>query len=178
MCRSIDRSCACQNSFTMLPAAEAGRCRTHWKRTRCCNWTWKAISPVRLASRLFGLAHTVTVTTIPIASERWGIEAHYLAARAEALLVQAPPGAMWYVNAALLEKALQAGFDWIAFLHENGCRVAAWTLDADQPDHLNRAAVLIKAGLDAITTNMPEELKQQLAGAARANRVDPEPSPG
>jgi hypothetical protein len=30
----------------------------------------------------------------PLASERWGIEAHYLAARAEALLVQAPPGAM------------------------------------------------------------------------------------
>jgi glycerophosphoryl diester phosphodiesterase len=102
----------------------------------------------------------------PLSSERWGPDGDYLADRAEALLVQAAPGAMWYVNAQLLIKALHAGFDWINFLHENGSRVAAWTLDAGQSNHVAWAKSLAAAGVDAITTNTPIQLAQELQAAA------------
>jgi glycerophosphoryl diester phosphodiesterase len=99
----------------------------------------------------------------PLSSEQWGPEAAYLAARAEALLVQAPQGVMWFINAALLVKALHAGFDWINFLHENGSRVAAWTLDAVQPDQVAWAVILAAAGVDAITSNTPAQLAVKLS---------------
>ncbi len=54
----------------------------------------------------------------PLSNQRWGNDGAYFAARAEALYHQAPPGAAWYLNAWLLEKALDAGFDWIGFLHQ------------------------------------------------------------
>jgi glycerophosphoryl diester phosphodiesterase len=98
----------------------------------------------------------------PLASERWGTDAAYFAARAEALLMQAPAGAMWYLRAALLWDVLQSGFDWIAFLHQNGSRAAAWTLDAGQPEHETMAARLAEAGIDAITTNTPDRLERVL----------------
>ena len=45
----------------------------------------------------------------PVALRRWGSTAEYLALRLEILLRQAPPGALWYVRAGLLEKCLDAG---------------------------------------------------------------------
>ena len=89
----------------------------------------------------------------PLATRRWGPAADYLAARAEALWTQAPPGVIWYIHAGLLTRALDDGFDWIAHLHARGAQVDAWTLDADQPGHLDIARRLIAAGVDRITTN-------------------------
>jgi glycerophosphoryl diester phosphodiesterase len=98
----------------------------------------------------------------PLSAERWGTNADYFAARAEALLLQAPTGAMWYLRAALLRDVLQTGFDWIDFLHQNGSRVAAWTLDAGQSDHETLAVWLAETGIDAITTNTPDRLERVL----------------
>ena len=100
----------------------------------------------------------------PLASWRWGETADYLAARAEALWAQAPSGALWYIAARLLARALDDGFDWIADLHRRGAQVAAWTLDASQPEQAALARRLAALGVDRITTNEPSALARQLEG--------------
>ena len=98
----------------------------------------------------------------PLAVQRWGSEKDYFAARAEALLLQAPLRANWYINAGLLELAHEAGFDWIDFIHQyGGGQVAAWTLDADRIALTER---LIDAGVDLVTTNQAAALSARLNG--------------
>jgi glycerophosphoryl diester phosphodiesterase len=99
----------------------------------------------------------------PLALTRWGAPADYLAARAEALWTQAPV-AMWYIRGALLARALDDGFDWIAWLHDRGAQVTAWTLDASHAHQLDLARVLAKAGVDRITTNDAGALARALTG--------------
>ena len=98
----------------------------------------------------------------PLSMARWGPPAAYLAARAEALWAQAPAGAAWYIDAALLAQALDDGFDWIAHLHELGAEVDAWTLDAHKPERLALASRLAATGIDRITTNNAPALSQAL----------------
>lgn len=98
----------------------------------------------------------------PLATRRWGESADYLAARAEALWTQAPAGAIWYINARLLDQALGDGFDWIADLHARGCQVDAWTLDAHRPEQAALARRLTEHGVDRITTNDAPALAQAL----------------
>ena len=98
----------------------------------------------------------------PLASRRWGSTADYLAARAEALWIQAPSDAIWYINARLLARALDDGFDWIADLHRRGAQVDAWTLDPDRPKHVALARRLAALGVDRITTNDAPALAQVL----------------
>ncbi len=88
----------------------------------------------------------------PLAQRRWGAPADYLAARADALWAQAPVG-VWYIRAAMLARGLDEGFDWIAWLHERGAQVVAWTLDADRPHQLDLARQMAALGVDRITTN-------------------------
>jgi hypothetical protein len=98
----------------------------------------------------------------PLSSRRWGSTADYLAARAEALWVQAPSGAVWYISAWLLGRALDDGFDWIADLKRRGAQIAAWTLDPDRPGHVALAQRLAGHGVDRITTNDAPALAQTL----------------
>jgi glycerophosphoryl diester phosphodiesterase len=98
----------------------------------------------------------------PLASRVWGPPADYLAARAEALAVQVPTGVTWYLRASLLARALDDGFDWIAFLHARGALVAAWTLDAAQPHQVALARRLARLGVDRITTNDAPRLAEAL----------------
>jgi len=100
----------------------------------------------------------------PLGTYRWGSPADYLAARAEALWVQCPPGAIWYINAWLLARALDEGFDWIADLHSRGAEVDAWTLDPDRPDKIALAQRMIEHRIDRITTNDAPTLAQALGG--------------
>ena len=103
----------------------------------------------------------------PMASRRWGSAADYLAARAEALYAQVPSGMIWYIHAGLLEKALDDGFDWIAYLHANNAQIDAWTLDAHRPEHVALARKLIAQGVDRITTNNAPALAQGLGVTER-----------
>ncbi len=89
----------------------------------------------------------------PLSVRRWGTTAEYLAARAGILAHQAPKSAAWYIHAPLLARALDDGFNWIDYLHRQGARVDAWTLDADHAGHVALARRLIEAGVDLITTN-------------------------
>lgn len=98
----------------------------------------------------------------PLASRRWGPPAAYLAARAEALAAQAPAGGVWYIDAHLLARVLEDGFDWVGYLHTHGVQVTAWTLDPDRPGHLDLARRLIEVGVDRITTNDPPGLAAAL----------------
>jgi glycerophosphoryl diester phosphodiesterase len=102
----------------------------------------------------------------PLASQRWGRPADYLAARAEALWLQASAVAVWYINARLLGRALDEGFDWIAYLHERGAQVAAWTLDPDNPEAVVLARRLAERGVDRITTNDAPAMARALGGGA------------
>lgn len=99
----------------------------------------------------------------PLAIQRWGEAADYLAARAEALWAQAPSGAIWYIRAKLLARALAEGFDWIADLHRRGTQVDAWTLNPDRPAEVELARQLVAAGVDRITTDDAPALAQTLA---------------
>jgi len=60
---------------------------------------------------------------------------------------------VWYIRALLLARALDDGFDWIAYLHTRSALVDAWTLDVDKTGHVELAQRLISAGVDCITTN-------------------------
>ena len=104
----------------------------------------------------------------PLSSRRWGEPAAYLEARAEALWVQAPPELIWYISADLLEQSLDAGFDWIAYLHDRGVEVDAWTLDPHDPAEVALARRLVAAGVDRITSNDPDGLASFLGGLAGA----------
>lgn len=101
----------------------------------------------------------------PLSTRRWGPAADYLAARAEALWNQAPAGAIWYIDAALLGQALDDGFDWIAYLHNLGAEVDAWTLDAHRPERVALANRLAAAGVDRITTNNAPALSRLVEAA-------------
>ena len=98
----------------------------------------------------------------PLSTRLWGPPAAYLAARAEALGAQVPDGTAWYICASLLSRVLDQGFDWIAYLHARGSQVDAWTLDADQPDHVALARKLVSIGIDRITTNDAPHLAKML----------------
>lgn len=89
----------------------------------------------------------------PLSARRWGAPADYLAARAEALLAQAPCCDVWYIRAQLLARVLSEGFDWVAYLHERGIKVDVWTLDASRSGDVALAQSLISKGVDRITTN-------------------------
>jgi len=98
----------------------------------------------------------------PLSAYRWGSLRDYFAARAAALLVQAPEGCDWFIRAEVLKMALEAGFDWIDFLHQCGSAVDAWTIDVDQRGHIDLARDLVGHGIDALTTDTPARLADVL----------------
>lgn len=98
----------------------------------------------------------------PLSAFQWGPLRDYFAARAESLLVQAPKGCEWFIRADLLKMALDAGFDWINFLHQNGSTVDAWTIDVEQPGQIKLAQTLVQHGVDKLTTDMPSQLVKHL----------------
>ena len=95
----------------------------------------------------------------PLAVQRWGKSSEYFEARAETLLQQVPAGITWFINAQLLDEAIDAGFNWIKYLQENGNTVDAWTLDMDRADLASRMS---ESGVDFITTNQLIEMAAHL----------------
>ena len=77
------------------------------------------------------------------------------------MLHQVPQAVVWYVQAGLLKRAFDAGFDWISFLHQHGSQVAAWTLDLV---HIDLVRFLIEKEVDFITTNQAYQLSEQMDG--------------
>lgn len=98
----------------------------------------------------------------PLSAYEWGPLGDYFAARAGALLVQAPKGCEWFIRADLLKMAYDAGFDWIDFLHQNGSAVDGWTIDVTQPEQVELARFLVAHGVDKLTTDTPARLAVQL----------------
>jgi len=98
----------------------------------------------------------------PLAAYQWGTMGDYFAARASALLVQAPRGCEWYIRAEILQLALDAGFDYIDFLHKQDSKVDGWTIDVTQPEQVVLAQFLVDRGLDELTTDRPSDLAARL----------------
>ncbi len=94
-----------------------------------------------------------------MAAQKWGKPGEYFALRAEALLYQVPKGTTWFINADLLSTALDAGFNWIETLKENGSKVDAWTIDIDRK---NMAIRLLAEEIDFITSNDAVLLEREL----------------
>jgi glycerophosphoryl diester phosphodiesterase len=95
----------------------------------------------------------------PLAVQRWGKLSDYFEARAETLLQQVPAGITWFINAQLLDEAMNAGFNWIEYLQETANTVNAWTLDMDRAE---LAARMAESGVDYITTNQLPEMAAHL----------------
>lgn len=95
----------------------------------------------------------------PLAVQRWGKLSEYFEARAETLLQQVPSGITWFINAQLLDEAMNAGFHWIKYLQEAGNTVDAWTLDMDRSDLAMR---MKESGVDYLTTNQLHEIAAHL----------------
>ena len=95
----------------------------------------------------------------PLAVQRWGKVSEYFEARAETLTQQVPVGITWFINAQLLDEAINAGFNWIKYLQEAENTVDAWTLDMDRSDLASRMA---ESGVDYITTNQLPEMSAHL----------------
>ena len=98
----------------------------------------------------------------PLSAYQWGPLGDYFAARAGALLVQVPKGCTWHIRAVLLQQVLEAGFNWIEFLHQQGSTVNGWTIDASQPEHIDLAQFLVDHGIDSLTTDTPARLASYL----------------
>jgi glycerophosphoryl diester phosphodiesterase len=98
----------------------------------------------------------------PLSAYQWGPLGDYFAARAGALLVQAPKGCEWFIRAELLKMAHDAGFNWIDFLHQNGAQVDGWTIDVTQPKQVELAQFLVARGVDKLTTDTPARLAEKL----------------
>jgi glycerophosphoryl diester phosphodiesterase len=94
----------------------------------------------------------------PLASQRWGPPAAYLAERCAEMLLLVPSASTFYCNHSFLVRGLQQGFSWAQGLHQVGRRLDAWTLDADQPQAVANARLLADAGCDQITSNTPQVL--------------------
>jgi glycerophosphoryl diester phosphodiesterase len=101
----------------------------------------------------------------PLSAYEWGSLGDYFAARASALLAQAVPGCAWFIRAEVLKMALEAGFDWIDFLHQQGSAVDAWTIDVDDPHQIKLACFLAERGVDMLTTDSPSQLAEQIPTA-------------
>ena len=119
----------------------------------------KEIPPFRLGA--YGL-----LDDHPLSAFRWGEARDYFAARAEALLSQVPRGCAWFIRAEVLQMALEAGFDWIEFLHQAGSAVDGWTIDIHQPEQIALAQSLVDWGVDALTTDAPAGLAPHISTGA------------
>lgn len=98
----------------------------------------------------------------PLSSQVWGSVAEYLDARAEVLYSQVPENATWFIRAELLLRAMDERFDWVAFLHSQGCKVGAWMLNLERPGHEIMARNLLVAGVDYFTTDNPPHMAERL----------------
>jgi len=98
----------------------------------------------------------------PLSAFKWGSLGDYFAARAGALLIQPPTGCEWFIRSEVIEMALDAGFDWIDFLHQHGSTVDGWTIDVTQPDQIKWAQRLVEHGIDELTTDSPAQLAPHL----------------
>jgi glycerophosphoryl diester phosphodiesterase len=84
----------------------------------------------------------------------------YLAERCAILLQAVPFASVWYVRHHLLARALDDGFNMAAWLHAEGVKLDAWTLDADKPGIRDAALRLRDAGVDMFTSNTPLALNE------------------
>ena len=94
----------------------------------------------------------------PLSAFQWGPLKDYFAARADALLRQAPAGCEWFIRAEVLHQAVASGFDWIGFLHQNGSTVDAWTIDPGNPAQVRLAQTLVEGRVDDLTADSPAQL--------------------
>ena len=75
-------------------------------------------------------------------------------------LAHAPEAAIFYFHIPLVLRGLEAGVDLIALAKARGAEVDAWRLEPEDERAAAQLARLIAAGVDQITTDLPEVLEQ------------------
>jgi glycerophosphoryl diester phosphodiesterase len=89
----------------------------------------------------------------PMAFGRTEATTDYLQERMALLLLQAPGAREWFLSYRLVLQMLDDGFNPVAWLHERGIAVTAWTPDCHGHESLRTLARLANAGVDRVTTN-------------------------
>lgn len=89
-----------------------------------------------------------------LAKRRMLPTAAYLAERCEIFLRSVPEASIWYVDYKVIAKGLDDGFNMADWLHQQGIRLDAWTLDVGKPAE-QFVRPLRDAGVDQFTTNTP-----------------------
>jgi glycerophosphoryl diester phosphodiesterase len=86
--------------------------------------------------------------------------AEYLEDRCVTLAGIVPNISVIYCRHTFLNKALDDGFNWMERLHNMGILCCAYTVDIDDTQAVENAKRLVNAGVDQITTNTPQSIRQ------------------
>ena len=89
--------------------------------------------------------------------------ADYLQDRCESLLGQVEDISVFYLDYKMIAQSLEDGFNWADALHAHGIQLDAWTMDMSNPDAVQKALPLLRAGVDLFTSNTPLALGALLA---------------
>lgn len=95
----------------------------------------------------------------PIASQKIWPVAGYLKNRCGFLMGLVPGVRTFYISHHFLAQSLRDGFNWADALHAQGITLDAWTMDMPHPDVMANLPLLLKSGVDYITTNSPLALQ-------------------
>lgn len=99
----------------------------------------------------------------PLATQRYYTMADYLAERCAALATLIPTATTFYIDHKLIAQSLADGFNWAADLHTYNIKLDAWTMDSTNPVALANLPLLLEAGVDQITTNTPQAVRERLS---------------
>ena len=88
--------------------------------------------------------------------------AEYLADRCAFLAGLVPGVSTFYVDHRLLARSLDDGFNWADALHARGIKLDAWTMDQTNATARANLPRLLQAGVDQITTNTPNAIREVL----------------
>jgi glycerophosphoryl diester phosphodiesterase len=99
----------------------------------------------------------------PLAIGRPESTPDYLAARMEALALQAPGAREYFLSFRMVLQMLDDGFDVAGWLHARGIGANVWTPDHDGPGSVRDLTRLVEAGIDRITTNTAPAWQQAFA---------------
>ena len=89
--------------------------------------------------------------------------ADYLQDRYESLLSQVEDISVFYLDYKMIAQSLVDGFNWADALHARGIQLDSWTMDVSNPDAVQKALPLLRAGVDLFTSNTPLALGALLA---------------
>ncbi len=98
----------------------------------------------------------------PLATQKIWPTAGYLKNRCGFLIGLVPGARTLYISHHFLAQSLRDGFNWADELHAHNIKLDAWTMDVTNADALANLPLLLKSGVDYITTNTPLAMQKEI----------------